>query len=286
MVTKDIPVSVIMTAYNRERYIADAIESVLASTFTDFELIIVDDTSTDNTVNIARKYEEQDSRVKVYVNEKNLGDYPNRNRATSLAKGKYLKYVDADDLIYPWGLEILVNCMEKYPDSGWGLCSIYQDEERIFPFCLDKSQIFNYHYTKNGLFQKAGLSSIITREIFEKIGGFSGRRHLGDLELWVRLSLISSVVLMPDGVVWHRIHDEQESKANRIDEFVPLKYDISMLNFLKNNTDCMPPKLMKKIQFQLQKIIVKKALKFLIFFRWNNLKKVIFELKYSNETFN
>ena len=102
-----------MTSYNREKYIAQAIESVLASTYKDFELIIVDDCSKDNTVGIAKKYEELDSRVKVYVNEFNLGDYPNRNKAATYAKGKYIKYIDADDMIYPWGLEIIINSFEK-----------------------------------------------------------------------------------------------------------------------------------------------------------------------------
>lgn len=62
--------SVLMTAFNREKYIAEAIESVLASTYTNFELIIVDDCSKDNTVNIAKSYEQKDQRVKVYINEK------------------------------------------------------------------------------------------------------------------------------------------------------------------------------------------------------------------------
>src|SRR5664279_4015758 len=93
-------VSVLMTAYNREKYIAEAIESVLSSTYTNFELIIVDDGSKDNTVNIARRYELQDSRIKVYINTTNLGDYPNRNHAAGFAIGKYIKYIDADDAIY------------------------------------------------------------------------------------------------------------------------------------------------------------------------------------------
>ena|SRR5674476_1029541 len=86
-------VSVLMTAYNREKYIAEAIESVLAQTFTDFELVVVDDGSKDHTVDIARRYS-KDPRVSVHINEKNLGDYPNRNRAASLARGRYLKYLD------------------------------------------------------------------------------------------------------------------------------------------------------------------------------------------------
>src|SRR5438309_1057271 len=99
-------VSILMTSYNRERYIAEAIESALKSTYTEFELIIVDDGSKDRTVEIARSFESKDKRVKVYVNEHNLGDYPNRNRAAGYATGKYIKYLDADDMIYPWGLII------------------------------------------------------------------------------------------------------------------------------------------------------------------------------------
>ena len=74
-------VSVLMTSYNRQDYIAAAIESVLASSLENFELIIVDDRSSDDTLSIARKYEQRDARIKVYLNEKNLGDYPNRNKA-------------------------------------------------------------------------------------------------------------------------------------------------------------------------------------------------------------
>ena len=85
-------VSVLMTAYNRQQYIAEAIQSVIANTYQNWELIIVDDRSNGDTVAIAKKFAEKDNRIKVYINENNLGDYPNRNKAVSLAKGKYLKY--------------------------------------------------------------------------------------------------------------------------------------------------------------------------------------------------
>jgi glycosyltransferase involved in cell wall biosynthesis len=67
-------VSVLMTSYNREKYIGEAIESVLESTYNNFELIIVDDCSTDNTVKIAKSFAEKDARVKVFCNDKNPGD--------------------------------------------------------------------------------------------------------------------------------------------------------------------------------------------------------------------
>ena len=70
-------------------------------------MIIVDDVSQDDTYSVAMRYAEQDSRISVYKNDTNLGDYPNRNMAASYAKGKYLKYLDADDKLYPYGLEII-----------------------------------------------------------------------------------------------------------------------------------------------------------------------------------
>src|SRR5579862_5201402 len=111
-------VSVLMTAYNREEFIAKAIQSILDSTYSNFELIVVDDCSTDSTIRIAKEYETKDKRIRVFLNEKNLGDYPNRNKAASYASGKYLKYVDSDDIIYPFGLAMMVNRMEAFPEAA------------------------------------------------------------------------------------------------------------------------------------------------------------------------
>ena len=77
-------VSVLLTSYNREAFIAESIESVLAQTLTDFELIVSDDQSRDGTVAIANDYARRDRRIRVFVNEKNLGDYGNRRQVASL----------------------------------------------------------------------------------------------------------------------------------------------------------------------------------------------------------
>jgi glycosyltransferase involved in cell wall biosynthesis len=206
-------VSILMTSYNRQQYIAEAIKSVLQSTYTNFELIVVDDCSKDNTVKIAREYETRDARVKVYINEQNLGDYPNRNKAASYASGKYLKYVDADDSIYPWGIELLVLMMERFPEAGWGLCSLDQYVNAPFPIMLTPKEAYIYHYKGAGLFHKAPLSSIIKREMFNAVGGFSSIRMAGDYEMWHRLAQKYNVVLMPQGLVWYREHGEQEMNS-------------------------------------------------------------------------
>jgi glycosyltransferase involved in cell wall biosynthesis len=80
-------VSVLMTAFNREEYIAEAIESVLGQTLADFELIISDDCSTDRTLEIANAFARRDGRIRVLRNASNLGDYPNRRCAAALARG-------------------------------------------------------------------------------------------------------------------------------------------------------------------------------------------------------
>ena len=227
-------VSVLMTAFNREKYIAEAIESVMASTYQNWELIIVDDQSKDRTVAIAKNFEIKDKRIKVYINNQNLGDYPNRNKAASYAQGKYLKYVDADDLIYPYGLEQLVFYMEQFPEAGYGLCSLDQDKEHIFPFQLSPYEAYYRHYFEQPLFHKAPLSSIIKKEAFKNVGGFTGKQHLGDFEMWQLLSQQYPVLLMPKGIVWYRVHNDQQMNDNRTNPHVPFRYLLLALELLSN----------------------------------------------------
>ena len=273
-------VSVLMTAYNREKYIADAIKSVIASTYQNFELIIVDDVSKDSTVSIANLYQEQDSRIKVYVNERNLGDYPNRNKAASYAKGKYLKYVDADDLIYPYGLEQLVFYMEQFPEAAYGLCSLPQDNDLIYPFELSPEEAYNRHYfTNKWIFHKAPLSSIINKNIFEKIGGFTGKRMLGDFEMWNLLSQKHKVVIMPAGIVWHRTHDEQQNQENKTKPEIPFKYIVLEYELLKSNNCPLSPNNKQKA---LQKCLRKQARYILRHLKSHGLKVALQLQKMSN----
>ena len=267
-------VSVLMTVYNREQYISEAIESVINSTYQNWELIIVDDQSKDNSVAIAKTFENEDSRIRVYINDKNLGDYPNRNKAASYAKGKYLKYVDADDMIYSYGLEQLVCYMEQFPDAGYGLCSLSQDKNQIFPFQLSPNAAYRRHYIdKLSLFHKAPLSAIIKTSAFKVLNGFTGKQHLGDFELWHLLSQKFPVVLMPHGIVWYREHDDQQMNDNRTNPFVPFKY-LLIAEQLLNSSEC-PIKDKNKVLEDLKK---KKAKVILSSVKHHSIKKGL-ELK-------
>jgi glycosyltransferase involved in cell wall biosynthesis len=251
-------VSILMTAYNREKYIGAAIESVLASTYTQFELIVVDDRSKDRTVEIARGYEAKDSRLRVYINETNLGDYPNRNQAASYAKGVYLKYVDADDYIYPWGLGLLVRMMEQFPDCGWGLCSLPQNIKEPFPIRLTPAEAYQYHYLGPGLFHKAPLSSIIRTAVFNEVKGFSLQRMVGDMEMWHKLALNYNVLLMPEGIVWYREHDAQE--MNSYFRFMK-DYENVSIRYLTSKACPMPQEAVSRIFRAKKRSLLRQAIK-------------------------
>ena len=208
-------VSILTTVYNREKYLAACIESVLASTYQDWELIIVDDVSIDTSVAIAKNYEKKDARIKVYVNQTNLGDYPNRNKAASYAKGKYLKYLDADDVIYPNGLEVMVHTMEQFPEAGLGISQKVREDIKPFPFLMQPKETFIREFLMRGVLGLGPTGTIITRNAFQKVGGFTGMRYIGDTELWYKIALIYPVVKMEDKLVFWRQHEDQEiTKGN------------------------------------------------------------------------
>jgi glycosyltransferase involved in cell wall biosynthesis len=201
-------VSVLMTAYNREKYIAEAIESALNSTYNNFELIIVDDGSNDGTVEIAREYELKDSRVKVYVNEKNLGDYPNRNKAALYAKGKYLKYVDSDDTLYPDGLRYCIECMEAHREADWAI--IYPAEiDR--EFLLQPQRAIQSHFFKEPFLKAGPGQTILNREFFLKIGGYPTLYGpANDMYFNLHAATEGNTLLLKDQFLFYRRHDEQE----------------------------------------------------------------------------
>lgn len=252
-------ISVLTTAYNRDKYIAEAIESVLASSYKNFELIIVDDYSTDKTLEIAERYEKQDDRIAVYANDRNLGDYPNRNKAASYAKGKYIKYLDSDDVIYPHGLEVMVKAMEQFPEAGFGLASL-ADPNRPLPICIPPHQAYLEHFGRYGHFNRAPSSSIIKRESFEETGGFSGKRMIGDFEMWFALGRKYPLVRFQRDLVWDRTHPDKELFSKYAENYGSLRKEVLEGAFL--HPDCP---LSKQEIVSIKRTLKKKKLKNYVF---------------------
>jgi glycosyltransferase involved in cell wall biosynthesis len=196
-----------MTAYNRQDFIAEAIESVLAQTFTDFELIIVDDCSKDCTVEIARSYAARDPRVQVHVNERNLGDYPNRNRAAEFATGEFIKYHDSDDLMYPHCLAIMTGALEAYPEASVALSKEW--EGGPLPMLLTPRLCYEREFHGYGMFSLGPPSAMFRRERFAEFGYFELVGPHSDLALWLRMCKTENVLLIRSGLYWYRVHAGQ-----------------------------------------------------------------------------
>jgi glycosyltransferase involved in cell wall biosynthesis len=219
-------VSVCLPCYNRHDYVSEAIESVLAQSFGDFELIITDNCSTDGTVDIIRKYASKDSRIRVYVNESNLGVIGNLNRGILLGRGEYIKPIFSDDLLTPRCLEAFVNVLDKNPNvslvtsftRAFGKNESVRDDKFFLGTGLldgkksQKSLFFDGNWA-------GSPSSVMFRRRDLHIGLFNHmwKYWLGDLDMWVRLLGVGDAYVVPEILSSLRIHDKSESAIHSVD---------------------------------------------------------------------
>jgi glycosyltransferase involved in cell wall biosynthesis len=229
-------ISILTTVYNREKYLAECIESVQNGHFQDYEHIIVDDGSTDGSVALAQSYAAKDDRIRVYQNETNLGDYPNRNQAASYATGKYIKYLDADDMHGRFMVDIMVDAMETFPEAGFGLFD-YGPDKPLFPILLQPAETYEAHYSgRHPVFNRSPLNAIMKRNVFEEVGGFTGKRMVGDFEMWHVLGARFPCTVMSAGTGFYRKHDEQEMTLHRADPMWAFKYQLLGLDICQGET--------------------------------------------------
>jgi glycosyltransferase involved in cell wall biosynthesis len=123
-----VKVSILMPAYNEEKYISEAINSVINQTFKDWELIIINDASTDKTKEIVEKFIKKDKRIKLINNKTNKFQSAAREKGKKQAKGKYIAFLDADDKYLKNKLEKQINFLEKHPDIDL----VYTNMLRVF----------------------------------------------------------------------------------------------------------------------------------------------------------
>lgn len=198
-------ISVLTTVYNRQEVVQETIHSVLNNGFDDFEYIIVDDCSTDNSWDVIQKWASRDSRIRAYRNTKNLGDYPNRNCAATYAQGKYLKYVDSDDLLLRDRLGIFVHAMEKNPSAAYAITA--ERTQLLSPKETAIRAIFDFKRAIGG----APGNLMMLNESFREVGGFAPFPCTGDYELQCNLAGKSPILLVESDFVHSRVVDENQS---------------------------------------------------------------------------
>jgi glycosyltransferase involved in cell wall biosynthesis len=203
-------VSVLMTAYNRERYIGEAIQSVLAQTFTDFELIVCDDASNDRTVEIANGYARADRRVRVVVNDANVGDFANRRLIASFARGRFLRYHDSDDVMYRHCLATVVEPLSAEPTAGFALSGGHHWPGGPCPMLLTPALAYEREFLGSGLFHLGPASALFRAEVYHDLGGFPDAGVASDYLFWLRACARVNTLLVPADLFYYRIHPGQQ----------------------------------------------------------------------------
>lgn len=206
-------VSVLMPAYNSEKYISEAIESILNQTYKDFEFIIINDGSTDKTANIIKEYAGKDKRIKFINHKKNTGISKTRNDLLKMAKGEYLAYLDSDDIAINTRLKKQVKFLEKHTDIGV-VGGSFQ--------CFGEVNVIVKHPEKITFFSLlqqcciANPTVLIRKSVLTKnnITYNQDYKTSEDYELWSRLVLVTKIQNIPDVLTKYRVLQKSLSHNN------------------------------------------------------------------------
>lgn len=217
-------VSVLMAAHNVERYISEAVGSIVGQSFSDLELLVLDDASTDGTAGIVQRFAAVDDRVILIRADANLGRSRARNRLLSMAKGDFVAIMDADDVAMPERIARQVDFLERSPDhvAVGGQADWIDEVGRVIglaPFPCDHASIDAENLRGRAVIYHP--SALIRAEPFHRLGGYDENLLVAeDLDLWLRLAELGKLANLPETVLRYRLHDKssQVSLAKEIVE--------------------------------------------------------------------
>ena len=275
-------ISVLMPVYNAEKYLREAIDSILNQTFIDFEFLIINDASTDNSKKIILSY--KDPRIRYYENTNNLGVAKTLNKGLRLAKTNYIARMDADDISIDKRLEFQYNKFGE--DKNIVIVASYYEEvdERGFILRTVKDaaspeKIFYTLQFRNCL----GHPTVMFNKsiIFGKFNGYSEKNEAEDYDLWLRVSKYYKIIKIPQ--VLHKLRITKHSRiglhGNNIDDnalciaqkdlngylIKPLDREVVKILTVNNSTGFSPNYIRKalKILYRINKQIIFKVPRFL-----------------------
>lgn len=204
-------ITVFMAVFNGEAHIKMAIESVLNQSFTDFELLIVNDGSTDCTLDIIRQF--KDPRIRVVSNDGNKGLAFTRNHGLREARGQYIAILDSDDLSIPGRLEIQINFMTAYPEialCGGQAITIDKDDNYTGSLNVPSSTTNMAHQlVLHNIFINSTL--LIKKSVMLEVGGYRDLALAEDYDLSFRISLKHQVANLNQVLISYRIHENNIS---------------------------------------------------------------------------
>jgi len=224
-------VSIVIPAYNAERYLAETISSALGQTWTNTEIIVVDDGSQDNSLPIAKKFEAGNVQI---ISQQNKGASAARNLGLKKAKGKYIQFLDADDMISPDKIAVQVEALEKEPGKI-AACSIAMFTDGSYhidsgasprdePFIYSTSDVVDFLIDLYGGYKRRGSmigihSWLVPADIIEKSGPWNESLTVDDDgEFFCRVVLNSAGIVKTDGLSYYRrFFGDKKNLSARVD---------------------------------------------------------------------
>jgi glycosyltransferase involved in cell wall biosynthesis len=217
----DLPlVSVVMPVYNGELYLAEAIQSILAQSYRNFEFLIVDDGSTDGSPQIINKYKNLDSRVKLIRHVRNQGLVSALNTGFQAAQGKYLARMDQDDISLPERFSLQVEHLEAFPEVGLLGCRVHHIDATgrllyVPPLYLDDLSI-QWHILFQNTFYHPTV--MLRKSVLDQLNLRYDPAHENaeDFGLWSRLLEHTQGENLPEVLLHYRFHSESMTERNQI----------------------------------------------------------------------
>ena len=202
-------ISVVLPTYNGEKYLRESIESVIGQTYENWELIIVNDASTDSTLNIAKEYANKDKRVFVISNETNQKLPKSLNIGFANAKGEYYTWTSDDNLYKPQAFEKMLGALKQDASADMVCCDIeYIDENgKTIQMCQAHSNL-----EKLLMANTVQSCFLYTKEIAAKTGQYDGSEFLvEDYDYWLRIALNGKIITLSENLYRHRLHKDSLS---------------------------------------------------------------------------
>ncbi|HEX8357880.1 MAG TPA: glycosyltransferase, partial [Segetibacter sp.] len=209
-------VTVLMPVYNAEKYLHQAINSILNQTFTQFQFIIIDDCSTDSSVHILRSF--NDSRIKFYQNSRNLGISETLNKGIQLAETELIARMDADDISLPERLQVQYDFFKEnkeYALLSTAVQVILSDETLVR---VDQFKSRYYYYNLNFICWIYHPSVMFKRSAVTDVGMYS-EQYSEDFDLWWKISRKYKILHLPQVLVKYRISDNSLSHVTKKAEY-------------------------------------------------------------------
>ena len=201
--------SVIIPLYNKAPYVKKALESVCRQTYSDYELIVINDGSTDDSCMIAEKYlQGMDGINYRLITQENAGVSAARNNGVAASSGEYIAFLDADDWWEPTYLEKMAKLIEDYPEAGLYACNYvyYKPGKTRVAVSNIATGYFNYPkaYYEGGAMPVTSISVAIPRNVYDVMGGFPFGIKLGeDFLLWAKIAMQYKVAFLNEPLAWY-----------------------------------------------------------------------------------